>query len=253
MKLEYGAFTHKGNVRKLNEDYYYIPSSETKYEGLIMVADGMGGHKAGDLASRMVVENILKYYEDRKASFTSKEEVANFICEAILRANSKVFNYSKTGEEYHGMGTTLTLAYFYHNHLFIGHVGDSRGYLVRDGQVKQLTRDHSLVQELLENGTITQEQVENHPRKNIITRALGTDDNVDVDCYEIDLKDGDILILCTDGLTRHVNLSENSKLFASGISMAEIATILGQKALEDGGTDNITVVATQYSDGMKER
>ena len=110
-----------------------------------------------------------------------------------------------------------------------------------------------MVQELLENGTITQEQVENHPRKNIITRALGTDDNVDVDCYEIDLKDGDILILCTDGLTRHVNLSENSKLFASGISMAEIATILGQKALEDGGTDNITVVATQYSDGMKER
>jgi protein phosphatase len=137
--------------------------------------------------------------------------------------------------------------------VFIGHVGDSRGYLVRDGQVKQLTRDHSLVQELLDNGSITQDQVKNHPNKNIITRALGTEDDVDVDCYEVTLKNNDILILCTDGLTHHVNLCENSDLFTSGISMAEIASILGHKALEGGGTDNITVVVTQYFDRAEER
>jgi len=253
MKLEYGAFTHKGNVRKLNEDYYYIPTDDEEYEGLIMVADGMGGHNAGELASRMVVENILKYYKNEKSRLSSKESIVNFVCDAIINANSTIFNYSKTDGALSGMGTTLTLAYFYCGHLFIGHVGDSRGYLVRGGKIKQLTRDHSLVQELLENGSITADQVENHPRKHIITRALGAEDKVIVDCYDIALENKDILILCTDGLTHYVNLDENADLFLSGISMAEIATILGRKALECGGADNITVVATQYYDGTEER
>ena len=135
---------------------------------------------------------------------------------------------------------------------YLGHVGDSRAYLIRGGKVRQLTKDHSLVQELLDNGTITIEEVENHPQKNIITRALGTDEKIETDCNQIALEANDIILLCSDGLILHVDLQQNIELLESHNSMQELASTLVQKALDKGGLDNITVVAIKYYGMVKE-
>ncbi|HZJ82901.1 MAG TPA: Stp1/IreP family PP2C-type Ser/Thr phosphatase [Clostridia bacterium] len=247
--LEYGVASHKGKVRKSNEDYYYIPQ-EGRTTAIAMVADGMGGHNAGEKASRMAVEAIIELATEE--SDTIIKEPLKFIEESIKASNNKIFSFSTNNEEYTGMGTTLVLALFHKDNVYIGHVGDSRGYLIRNGEAIQLTKDHSLVQELLDNGSITLDEVEGHPQKNIITRALGTDERVENDCYELTLQADDIIVLCTDGLILHVDLQKEIKLFQSIESMQELASILVEQALERGGLDNITVVAAKYSGMLKE-
>ena len=247
MEWVFSAYSHPGKVRKSNEDYFYIPTGQTAVKNLIMVADGMGGHNAGDIASRMVVDSILEYYNENIDGLTSLEQVKDLLMRAIQDANEKVYHQSMAFAEYEGMGTTLTLAYFYDNMACIGHVGDSCAYLIRDRSVKKITRDHSLVQELLENGSITQDEVNTHPQKNVITRALGTGIFVNADYYEINLKHNDIILLCTDGLVNHVNLADNIELFYSLASLDEITLALGKKALDGGGIDNVTVVVAKYS------
>ncbi|NLO82219.1 MAG: Stp1/IreP family PP2C-type Ser/Thr phosphatase [Clostridiales bacterium] len=247
MEWVFSAYSHPGKIRKSNEDYFYVPTETAAVKNLVMVADGMGGHNAGEVASRMVVESILEYYGSNNENITSLEQAKDLLMRSIQHANELVYRQSKAFVEYEGMGTTLTLAYFYDNRACIGHVGDSCAYLIRDRDVKKITRDHSLVQELLENGSITQDEVNSHPQKNVITRALGTGNVVDVDYYEIVLQDNDILLLCTDGLVNHVDLSDNVDLFYSLESLDEITLALGKKALDDGGIDNVTVVLAKYS------
>ena len=251
MMLEYGGCSHKGMVRKTNEDYYYIPS-EGKTQKLAMIADGMGGHNAGELASRMAVETILNYFLDSREKGNYTHNPIELIESSIEASNDKIFAYAQSDEACNGMGTTLILAFFLEGKVYLGHVGDSRGYLIRNGEVTQITKDHSLVQELLDNGTITPEEVENHPQKNIITRALGTDKTVDIDCHHLVLEQGDIILLCTDGLILHVDLQQNIELFESGSSMQELTDLLVKQAVERGGLDNITVVAIKYSGMVKE-
>jgi len=253
VRLVFSAYSHPGKVRKNNEDYFFIPTGGAQVKDLMMVADGMGGHKAGDVASRMVVEAIIQYYVENLHSVTSVEQARDLILNSIQHANIKVYNHAQARDIYKGMGTTLTLAYFFDRRACIGHVGDSRAYLIRDRSVTKITRDHSLVQELLEEGKITQEEVDNHPQKNIITRAIGTADQVMVDYYEIELKDNDIIVLCTDGLSNHVDLSENIDLFYTAESLDEIASTLGKKALEAGGVDNVTIVMARYSCATEKR
>lgn len=251
MMLEYGGFSHKGMVRKTNEDYYHIPSKDEN-KNLAMIADGMGGHNAGELASSMAVETILEYLsENRKKGKYSKKPI-DLIKGSIDASNERIFSYAASNEECNGMGTTLILAFFLDDKVYLGHVGDSRGYLIRKGKIIQITKDHSLVQELLDNGSITPEEVENHPQKNIITRALGTDRTVDIDCHHLGLEDDDIILLCTDGLILHVDLQESIDLFESGNSMQELVELLVNQALERGGLDNITAVAIKYSSMVKE-
>jgi protein phosphatase len=247
MRLVFSAYSHPGRVRKNNEDYFFVPTESVHVKDLIMVADGMGGHKAGDVASRMVVESILEYYTEKAHQVTSLEQAKELLMNSIQNANTRIYNQSKAHETYEGMGTTLTIAYFYDNRACIGHVGDSRAYLIRDRSVSKITRDHSWVQQLLEEGKITQGEMDNHPQKNIITRALGTKDCVEIDYYEIPLKDNDIILLCTDGLSNYVDLNQNIDVFYSGGSMEEIIKILVSKALDGGGNDNVTIVMAKYS------
>lgn len=253
VRLEFSAYSHPGKVRKNNEDYFFVPTGGTQVKDLMMVADGMGGHNAGDVASRMVVEAIVEYYSKNLHRVSSVEQAKDLIMDSIQHANIKVYKRSQTRDAYKGMGTTLTLAYFFDHRVCIGHVGDSRAYLVRDRAVTKITRDHSLVQELLEEGKITEEEVDNHPQKNIITRALGTASQVIADYYEMELKDNDIIILCTDGLTNHVDLNKNIDLFYSAEPLDKIASILGNKALEAGGVDNVTIVMAKYSCATEKR
>lgn len=248
---EYGGCSHRGKVRKTNEDYYYIPQNGED-RNLAMIADGMGGHNAGELASRMAVETILDNFPSGRTGDMVPDEIMGTIRETIEITNKKVYEYSITHDECQGMGTTLVLAILVEGNLYLGHIGDSRAYIVRDRKVCQITKDHSLVQELLDKGTITQDEVANHPQKNVITRALGTEDTIEVDLYELPLMDGDIVLLCTDGLTLHVDLSEEIEVFESGYSMDELADSLVHKAITGGGLDNITVVAIKYSRRVKE-
>lgn len=247
--FKYGAASHRGKVRKSNQDYFYIPQ-EGQIPTIAMVADGMGGHNAGDIASSMAVEAITEYFSENLD--TSINEPLKFIEDSISVSNNKVFSFANNNEDYNGMGTTLVVALLHESKVYIGHVGDSRGYLIRNGNVIQLTKDHSLVQELLDNGSITQNEVQGHPQKNIITRAIGTDPVVESDYYKLSLETDDIIILCTDGLIIHVDLQEQIELFQSVESMQELAYTLVQLALERGGLDNITVVAAKYSGMVKE-
>lgn len=253
MLIVYGAYTHKGKVRKRNEDYFYIPNKTKGVEDIAMVADGMGGHNAGDLASRMVVEHILEYFYQHKNNIKSIDDVRDAIHQAMQNANQKVYEYSITDAMYSGMGTTLTLAYFFEDTVCIGHVGDSRGYIIREGELKQITKDHSLVQELLENGSITPDEMQHHPQKNVITRALGTDKHVRIDYYEVKMQPNDALILCTDGLLNHVNIEDKIEFIMSNRLPQHIAEKLGKKALDGGGIDNITVVVAKYLNGAEKR
>jgi len=243
MKLKYGTFTHKGYIRKTNQDHFYVPSETCLHQSLFMVADGMGGHNAGDVASKIAVEAVVNYFShnDANDSFFIRKSVF----ESIKYANSAIFQFSKTHDRFSGMGTTLTIAYVHNNKAFIGHVGDSRAYIIKNGDANQITRDHSLVQELFENGTITKEQMNSHPNRNILTRALGLEASIESDYYEIAIKEGDLLLLCTDGLNLYVDVTKNIELFHYGFQIEEIVDTLGQKALDSGGADNVTIVAAQ--------
>lgn len=252
MRLEFGAYSHRGKVREKNEDSYYVPSCKYNVDGLFMVADGMGGHNAGEVASKMMIREIADYFRQHYVDISKEDDIRNLMLDSVRRANKIVYDFSMTEEKYEGMGTTLTMAYFFEGKLRISHVGDSRAYIIRNDTIDQITRDHSLVQELLENGSITMEEVDSHPQRNVITRALGTDEDVKIDYYEEELLENDIVLLCTDGLINHVNIEEIKNLTVDSESLSDLAKILIVKALDDGGTDNITVIVAKYNEMAEE-
>jgi|LFRM01.2.fsa_nt_gb protein phosphatase len=249
--MEYGAFSHKGLQRKSNEDYYYIPENEDK-PAIMMVADGMGGHNAGERASRLAVEYVVAYFEKNKDNLKYTEELIQAIQDSIEQANEHVLDLSRTEERFSGMGTTLTLVVFDEDRFHVAHIGDSRCYLIRNGIVRQITRDHSLVQELLDHGSITKHEMNIHPKRNVITRALGTEDKLRIDCFEEILQSGDIILLCTDGLINYVDLEKVAADLPQNISMVQLAEMLGKEALAAGGSDDITITAARYT-GMEKR
>ena len=251
--MEYGAYSHKGLHRKSNEDYYYIPNNERSGPNIIIVADGMGGHNAGELASRMTVEYISSYFLEHFSQIHTTDELINAMHQSIQDVNNRAFILSGTDENLSGMGTTLTMAVFWEDKVHVAHVGDSRCYLLSDNNVKQITRDHSLVQELLDNGSITHDEMDIHPKKNVITRALGTEDRLKIDCFEETVTDGDTILLCTDGLINYINVEVYGKDIPSDISVEKLVEILGNEALTAGGADDITVVAARYSSEREKR
>ncbi len=244
--MEYSAFSHKGLQRKSNEDYYYI-SDGSQDTVFMIVADGMGGHNAGDTASKLAVEHVAAYFTVKRGEPITAIDLISSLMASIEEANEQVYQLSQSSPQFSGMGTTFTIAVFHEKSFYVAHVGDSRCYLIRDETVRQITRDHSLVQELLDNGTITEEQMGLHPKRNIITRALGTEDKLKIDCFEETLKAGDIVLLCSDGLTNYVSLEECFKELPRGIAMDELVQTLGNKALDAGGADDITITAARYT------
>lgn len=227
--------TDVGRVREVNEDSFTVIAPET-----YVVADGMGGHAAGEVASRILVDTA-KELLDRPEVFYSELVLKK----AVLRANDAILSQASEVPEYAGMGTTATLFHREGEQGIWAHVGDSRIYLLRGQELCQITRDHSLVEDLVENGSITREEARNHPRKNILTRAVGAEEKLLVDTGSLRLQNGDRLLLCSDGLTNMVTDAQIQEILQDGHPMDK-AAVLVQKALEAGGTDNITAIVVEY-------
>lgn len=230
--------TDIGRHRSRNEDAFYLPSKAQP--SLYIVADGMGGHRGGQVASKMAVDEVSKYINNNIKNPENKSAINKIIKEAILIANKKILDFSLKNADLSGMGTTITLALFIDSHIYIGHVGDSRIYIVRDGKMKQLTRDHSVVWELMEEGRLTLDETRTHPMKNVITKALGTDEMLEPDLLNYEILPGDIVVLCSDGLTNM--LSDNIiREIVLELNPEDAAIKLINEANRCGGFDNITV------------
>ncbi len=241
LTMVYGAATNIGKRRKVNEDSFLI--SELEDFPYILVADGMGGHKAGEIASIMAVETIKKHLEKNLKEGLDYVEAGEEIRQAFIAANSSIYTYSKNHNKVMGMGTTATLAMVYRGKLITAHVGDSRVYTA-GSKLLQVTKDHSYVQELLLRGEITPEQAKNHPQKNYITRAMGVEDIVKVD-IGIKAYKGEKILVCSDGLTNMLEDDEILKLLKTKKSVQERAEMLVDAANSAGGLDNITVAVME--------
>lgn len=235
--LEIGALTDTGKIRKINEDSFKIyESDEYSYA---VVADGMGGHLAGEVASEMAVECISNYIAEHMDSELDRFQVMEVIRRGFLDANSKIYEYSCKNERVMGMGTTATLCMIRGGYLIFSHVGDSRAYMIGDN-ISQITRDHSYVQELVKLGQITPEEAKHHPRRNIITRAMGVEASVKVDTG-VKPYAGERVLICSDGLIDEIEDGELFEAVKKG-TPSECVQRLVEMANERGGNDNITAV-----------
>ncbi len=230
--MRYLGKTDKGLRRDHNEDGYFADGR------LFIVADGMGGHRAGEVASARAIGVVAEYLE-RESGRGSPEAI---LAEAIMRANEVVYEEAKSDPRLSGMGTTFTAALVESGRAVIGHVGDSRAYLWRSGQLTQLTEDHSLVAEMVKLGRIPPEAAFTHPQRNIITKALGVEPVVEVDMATYRLEEGDLLMLCSDGLTAMLRDSEIAAHLARTRNLGELTGLLIAEANARGGVDNITIV-----------
>jgi len=226
-----------GRVRAENEDCIAtLPEI-----GLAVLADGMGGHQAGEVASRMAVNVIAAHFRTPLAGAIAPD--GNTVARAIQLANSAIHEAANARPEYQGMGSTAVVALFNDDHLYIGHVGDSRAYRLRNHAFKQLTKDHSVVQELVNRGLFTPEEARQSLAKNLVTRALGTDPIIDAEITDTIVHPGDVLLLCSDGLTDVVSDPQiNEILDTTGADMEAVARRLVDTANDQGGPDNISVI-----------
>ncbi len=234
------AKTDIGRERKINEDFYYISEAEDKIK-LFILADGMGGYNAGEVASKMAVEAVKEYiYKHFQKNKDSKEKIENLLRESIEYANNVIYKKSQSQKELNGMGTTLDVCLIYNSKVYIGHVGDSRVYRIRKEFMRRITRDHSYVQTLIEDGTITKEEAFHHPKKNMLTKALGCMEKVEPDIYTKTFIKDDIILMSSDGLT---NMIKEDEIYNTIKQDKENATEnLVKQANDNGGYDNITVV-----------
>ncbi|GCA66304.1 protein phosphatase [Mediterraneibacter butyricigenes] len=231
------SLTDVGVVRKVNQDYVYTSDKPVGHlPNLFVVADGMGGHRAGDYASKYTVEVL-----ERELKRTDEEDVERALIQAVKVANHELIREAGTDEHLKGMGTTIVVATIINQMMYFANVGDSRLYLINQG-ILQLTKDHSLVEEMVRLGGIKPEEAKHHPDKNIITRAIGAKEEVEVDFYEHRLKKGDIILMCTDGLSNMVEDEELFHIVQGARDVVEAAEMLVETAKENGGTDNIGLV-----------
>ena len=234
------SLTDIGRKREVNQDYVYVTDKPVGHvPNLFVVADGMGGHKAGDFASKYAVQVLEEHV--RNHSGMGPELI---ITDAVREANRKIVEKAKQDTGLEGMGTTLVVATIIEHTLYFANVGDSRLYLIRD-EIKQLSKDHSLVEEMVRLGGINEEEAKHHADKNIITRAIGAKDDVEVDFFEYRLQKGDIILMCTDGLTNMVDDDEIFRIVKGGRDVVETAMQLVEKANENGGKDNIGIVLVE--------
>lgn len=238
--MEVYAKTDIGKSREMNQDYYYVSDEKDEIK-LYILADGMGGYNGGEIASRLAVQSVINYVKEHFSSIElNKEAIAAFIKQSIEYANQVVYNKSKTEEELSEMGTTLEVCIIYNNKVFIGHVGDSRVYRIRKQFIRKLTIDHSYVEKLVKDGTITREESYTHPKKNMLTKALGCDETIEPDILVKGFLKNDIILMCSDGLT---NLVSENEIY--GMLMTNVETAVDnliQRANNNGGLDNITVI-----------
>ena len=229
-----------GKSREINQDYYYI-SQDTDVPRLYILADGMGGYKGGEIASKLATDSVKSYINSNfNENLVEKEEILKLIESAVEYANMVVYEKSKEVPELEGMGTTLEVCLIYNNKAYIGHVGDSRIYRIRKGVIRKLTKDHSYVQQLVEDKKITREEAKTPPKKNMLTKALGCTPYVEPDIRARNFERDDIFIMCSDGLTNMVDDNNICELIMQDITTA--ADKLIENANASGGYDNITVI-----------
>jgi protein phosphatase len=239
-----GHFSDAGRVRALNEDSWRIFTLADTRALFAVVSDGMGGHNAGEVASRSAVVFAAEYLEAHFSADVPPEKLQSLLREAVKHANKKVYALSLEREERFGMGATFSMALVLGGKYFFAHVGDSRIYVLREKKLHKITIDHSVVQEMVDAGQITEEQARTHPQKNLVTRALGTERAVLADAGEGSFSPGagDRLLLCSDGLTNLVAEPEIETMLSARKRPQEIADALGELANLRGGTDNVTVL-----------
>lgn len=242
------SMTHIGQRREMNQDYMY--TSETavgNLPNLFLVADGMGGHAAGEYASRFTVEKLVE-----KIKESSQTEPVALMKEAVEQVNAMLLAEANADRAKAGMGTTIVAATVIGERLYAANVGDSRLYVINEKSITQITRDHSLVEEMVRLGEMNKEDAKDHPDKNIITRAIGVMPEVAPDFFETSLKDQDMILMCSDGLTNMINDIDIKKIVLGQRDIVEKAEKLVETANQNGGRDNITVVLVEpFSDEVK--
>ena len=232
--------TDVGQKRKMNQDYVFVSEGPVgNLPNLFTVADGMGGHNAGDYASSHAVRILVD--EIREDADYNPVKV---IRHAIEAANTEIRNRAQEDENLRGMGTTMVVATIVDQYAYVANVGDSRLYVIQDG-IRQVTRDHSLVQEMVRMGEISEAEARNHPDKNIITRAIGVKEDVEPDIYEYRLKKGDMILMCTDGLSNMVEDEDMFNIVKGSRDVVEAVQMLIEKANSNGGRDNIGVIVAE--------
>lgn len=233
--------TDKGLVRANNQDTFRIDVRENGL-GFIVLCDGMGGARAGNIASDRAADRFLEHIKTADAAQADTDSLANIVEEAVAAANTEVFQLSQSSPAYNGMGTTLVGGICVDDRVILANVGDSRAYLIDGSKIAQMTADHSLVEEMVRSGRLTPEEAKVYPGRNLITRAIGVDSAVEADLYEITIHDGQTLLLCSDGLSGLVYDAEIAAIVAEAASQEDACSRLIERACEAGGNDNITVV-----------
>ena len=240
--MKFGVRSDRGLIREKNEDSYKVITDNIGVPVSFIIADGMGGHNSGEIASSMSVEYISDYMIKNPEFLSDENKTEENIRRIIEAANEFIYKKSLEETENSGMGTTLIIAALVHGKLFIGHVGDSRAYIIRDSVISRITTDHSYIEELIKNGTLTREEADTHPQKHIITRALGCSDKIVADSYTRDVLNNDIYILCTDGLTNMLSENEIKQIVEQNEEPDKASHQLVEMANAKGGVDNITVI-----------
>ncbi len=246
MPFEFFSATDPGRLRRNNEDSVAVDFDAS----LVVLADGMGGYNAGEVASNIATSFIrteLGRWLIEAAAQASDADVRRAIDICVDNANRAIFNAAHSNPQYAGMGTTLVVGVFREGRLLLGHVGDSRCYRWRDGTLTQLTRDHSLLQEQIDAGLLTKEEAALSNNKNLVTRAVGVDETVPLECHQHDLLGGDVLLMCSDGLSDMLDDEHISKVLQSSTTLESCASALIDAANQAGGKDNIAVILSRVS------
>ena len=243
--MQVGFKSDKGVQRTNNEDACFVLLPDKVY----VVADGVGGGNSGEIASRTAVNMVADYVVKHPISLmTNKYAIVNYLQSAVDEANTKIFNMARDYEENTGMATTLVVTYVADKRAYITNVGDSRVYLYRNGQLVQLTEDHTYLNTLVKAGVMTKEEAESDERKNVITKALGAEGTCEPDFFQVDIELGDVFIICTDGLYNEVSADEMVEMIEKKESMSDLVTDLIARANKNGGRDNITVVCIKVTE-----
>ncbi len=245
--MEYFYMTDTGKVRDHNEDSVVITENLNK-EILLTVADGMGGHNAGEIASSIAITNIGKRFRNL-SSVGNKEDAINWLKETVNETNVLIYKYTEEHPESVGMGTTLVLALLTKDFLLFGNIGDSSGFVIKNKSLHKITVDHTLVNLLVKSGELTEEEAKEHPRKNVLMRALGNEKAVDMDIFDVET-DVDGILLCSDGLTNMLDNNQIEKVLSEKLTIDEKVIKLIYKCNNRGGTDNVSVAYLEMG-GMK--
>ncbi|MHB8876270.1 MAG: Stp1/IreP family PP2C-type Ser/Thr phosphatase [Myxococcaceae bacterium] len=251
MRIEVAGNTHVGMKRNHNEDNFLLLPEES----LFCVADGMGGHSSGEIASKIAVDELAEFFKltarDTDATWPYKMDKArnydeNRLATGIKLANMRIFEKASAEQKYKGMGTTIVTVYFAGAFVYVGHVGDSRVYFQRSGVLKQITEDHSLLNDYLKAKKLTPEEIESFPHKNVIVRALGMKDTVQVDVGRVDPQEGDIFLLCSDGLSGMVPDASIQDILSKAPTLEAACAQLIDMANAAGGNDNVTCILARW-------